>query len=653
MKIRTILPVLLFLGACAWQSSAQPAFDSSGDAKLNGPYYFRQVLYFVTDAAGEVGEAMNVQGTITFNGAGGYTVTNASLVDQASGSTTPSLFTNASGTYVVSASGEGYISAVHPYFPTDRIIGLVSQNGVFIGSSTETGYGYNDLFIAAPVGNANATNATLNGSYSVAYFDATVPGDAFFNMTANGAGNIGTVNVTSYVQSNPGTESLTGVTYSFTNGGGQINFGGTPGGANVIGGTETLFISPDGKFMFGGSYNGFDMFAGVLSTTTPTNYDGLYYQAGLDFVYQPGSGDVDSYYGSLQASSQTIIGHQRVNSLVEYGGSSDVTYYDTLTVGANPDGTVLSDSLLGENYAISSDGTIRVGYGPAPLLGINIAFLAPTFTGSGVYLSPVGVLNGASSAPFTAFLSPGEILTLYGSGLAPTTNSAGVPFPSSLSGVQVMINGVAAPVFYVSPTQVSVIVPNATSPGSIAQVQVNNNGANSNVVTQFTGQTSVGVFTDNPSGGLGYAAAIRPDGSIISNSNPAQTGETEAVFVAGMGAVSNQPVDGTAAPDSPLSNTVEVPQVYLFDSAGDFQPATVVFSGLAPGLAGVYQINFTVPSGLVTSDACPSSCGAIEIYSGLDSNTLEALLPLSGSTASSRPSDKARPRDLHHRFNAH
>jgi uncharacterized protein (TIGR03437 family) len=652
MKTHTVLPVLLLLGTCAWQSSAQPAFDSTGDAKLNGAYYFRQVLYVVTDAAGNIGEAMSVEGTITFNGSGAYTVTNATLLDQESGSTTPFAFTNA-GTYVVSASGEGYMSAVHPYFPNDRIIGLVSQNGVFIGSTTETTNGYNDLFIAAPVGAQAATNTTLNGAYSVAYFDPTVPGDAMFNMTANGAGGIGTVSVTSYVQSNQSSESLTGVTYSFTNGAAQINFGGTPGSGTLIAGTELLYISPDGKFIFGGSYNGFDMFAGVLATTTPTNYDGLYYQAGLDFGYQPSLGELDSYYGSLQASSQTIIGHQRVNSLVEYEGSSDFTYYDTLTVGANPDGTVLSDSLLAQNYAISSDGTVRIGYGLGPVFGINIAFLAPSFTGSGVYLSPVGVVNGASSAPFTAFLSPGEILTLYGSGLASTTNSASVPFPNSLSGVEVMINGVAAPIFYVSPTQVSVIVPYATPSASIAQVQVINNGANSNVVTQFTGETSVGVFTNDPSGGLGYAAAIRPNGSIISNSNPAQTGETEAVFVAGMGAVGNQPADGTAASSSSLSNTARLPQVYLYDSTGYVEPATVLFSGLAPGFAGLYQINFTVPSGLAASASCPSSCGLIEIYSGWDSNTLEALLPLSGSAASARQSDKARPRYHHQRFNAH
>ena len=128
---------------------------------------------------------------------------------------------------MVSASGEGYISAVNPDFPSDQIIGLVSH-GVFIGSSTENGNGYNDMFIAAPIGSV-ATNATLNGSYTVAYFDPTYPGDALFTMNANGAGNIGTVNVTGYTGTNStaGTETLTGVTYSFANGGAQLNFGGS------------------------------------------------------------------------------------------------------------------------------------------------------------------------------------------------------------------------------------------------------------------------------------------------------------------------------------------------------------------------------------------------------------------------------------------
>jgi uncharacterized protein (TIGR03437 family) len=294
----------------------------------------------------------------------------------------------------------------------------------------------------------------------------------------------------------------------------------------------------------------------------------------------------------------------------------------------------------------STDGTIRIGYGLGPYLGLNVAFQGPALNGSGVYLSPVGVVNAASSAPFTAFLSPGEFLTLYGSGLSTTTNSATIPFPDNLSGVEVLINQIKAPIYYVSPTQVSVIVPYLTDPASVAQIQVINNGANSNVVTQFTGMTSAGIFTNNPVGGIGYAAAERPDGSVISETNPALIGETEAVYLAGMGAVSNQPADGAAAPSNPLSQTVTTPAVYLYDSAGNVGTPTITFSGLAPGFAGLYQIDFTIPSGLVSGDA------SLEIE-GPDSDTLEAILPLSGSTAAARAnSGDQRPKLHRHRLPA-
>lgn len=646
MKTKTTLLVVLLLGACAWRSSAQPAFDSSGNGQLNGAYYMRQVFYFVTDDEGDIGDAMNVQGEITFDGNGNYSFT-GTFLDAASGSATPVAVTNETGSYVVSASGEGYISGVNPNFTSDQIIGLVSH-GVFIGSSTENGNGYNDMFIAAPIGSV-ATNATLNGSYTAAYFDPTYPGDALFTMNANGAGSIGTVNVTGYTGTNStaGTESLTGVTYSFANGGAQLNFGGSS--SELVFGTEVLYITPDGNFIFGGSANGFDMFAGVrAATSNPSNYDALYYQAGLDLdesTVSDGYTLLDSYFGSLQAFSENIIGHQRVNSPLVYGGSSDFTYYDSYLL--NGDGTSTDTTFL-QDYVSSADGTIRIGYGLGPFLSLNVAFQGPTLSGSGVFLSPVGVVNAGSSAPFTSFVSPGEFLTLYGSGLASTTNSATIPFPKNLSGVQVLINQVQAPIYYVSPTQISVIVPYDTVPGSVAEIQVINNGANSNVVTQFTGMTSAGVFTNNPVGGIGYAAAERPDGSVISEANPALIGETEAVYLAGMGAVSPSVGDGTAAPGvtagSTLANTTTTPAIYIYDTAGNVGTPTITFSGLAPGFAGLYQIDFTIPTGLASGDA------SLEVQ-GPDSDTFEALLPLSGTTAAARAkSDTQRPRLRHHRL---
>jgi uncharacterized protein (TIGR03437 family) len=644
MKTNSILFAVLLTGASAFSSFAQPAFDSTGDGQLNGNYYLRQIVYFEgqdENGGNNLGRAINMQGEITFNGGGSFTF-NGTLLDSSSGSSTPVNVSNETGTYVVSASGEGYITGINPDFPSDTVIGLVSH-GVFIGSSTETNNGYNDLLIAAPIGSV-ANNGTLNGTYQVAYLDPTVPGDAIFSMTANGSGGIGTVNATEYIATNAAsTQSLSGVTYNFTNGAAQLSFGGS--NSNLIFGTEVLYITPDGNFIFGGSANGFDMFVGVrAATSNPSNYQALYYQAGVDFdlTGYPSDAGFDSYFGAMNilSAGETIV-DERDNSLAFYDGSADFTYTGGYTL--NGDGSA-SDGIY--TYWASTDGTIRIGYGLGPYLGINVAFQGPSLTGSGVYLSPMGVVNAASNAPFTAFISPGEFLTLYGSGLAPSTASANVPFPNTLNGVQVLINEVPAPIYFVSPGQISVIVPYVTSQ-AVAQIQVMNNNAPSNVVTQFTGLTSVGVFTNTPVGGTGIAAAERPDYSIVSEANPAQVGETVSLYMAGMGSVTNEPGDGAPAPSSPLADTTETPTIHLIDTAGNSPEATVTFSGLAPGFAGLYQINFTIPTGLVTGDT------VLDLYSGVDSETAESILPITNTTTAAEPAARPKARSPLHRSVRH
>jgi len=628
MKIKLTL-LLLVLGACAWQCSAQPALDGSGDAMLNGTYYMRQVYYVVTPQTGAIVQDSNVQGNITFDGVGGYTFSGTVLLNTA----TPAMSTlTSAGNYAISGSGEGYIGAVNTSFSIDRIIGTVSH-GVFIGTTTVTGNGYDDLFIAAPLG-TEATNASLTGAYTVAYFDPTVPGDALFTMSADGQGNIGTVNVTSYLgaSTTASTESLSGVTYSFSNGAAELKLGGTRNSTTLVAGTELLYISPDGNFIFGGSASGYDLFVGVRNATSaPSNYDGLYYQAGLaldETAAGAGTSPLDSYYGAFQAFSGKIVGHQQFStasllhydtlpSLLIFGGANDFTYYDTYTL--NSDGSS-DDSAFSQHYLSSTDGTIRIGYGIGPYLGLNVAFQAPALSGSGVYLNPTGVVNAASSAPFTAQISPGEFLTLYGSGLANTTATASLPFPAMFKGVQVFINQVAAHIYYLSPTQISVIVPYDTTSDSVAQIYVVNNGIESNLVSAFTGVTSGGVFTE-PVGGIGNAAALHPDNSAITEASPAQIGETVALYLTGMGEVTPQVADGAAAPIDQLTYTTANPLVYLLDTAGHYLQAPLAFSGLAPGFAGLYQINFTIPSGLVSGNA------SLEII-GPDSDTFQALLPL-------------------------
>ena len=132
-----------------------------------------------------------------------------------------------------------------------------------------------------------------------------------------------------------------------------------------------------------------------------------------------------------------------------------------------------------------------------------------------------------------------------------------IPFPTTLGNVQVTVNGVAAPIYYVSPTQVSVIVPYGVT-GTIAQFQVNNNRTLSNNVTMAIGATAPGVFTVPP-GGLGYGAILHADYSLVTPQNPAQIGETVQVYLTGLGAVSPTISDGAAGPSGTLSQRRRAP----------------------------------------------------------------------------------------------
>jgi uncharacterized protein (TIGR03437 family) len=80
------------------------------------------------------------------------------------------------------------------------------------------------------------------------------------------------------------------------------------------------------------------------------------------------------------------------------------------------------------------------------------------------------------------------------------------------------------------------------------------------------------------------------DYSLVTASSPARAGEVIVIYATGLGPVSPQVPVGTAAPLLPSSVTVFTPKVLI----GGVD-ARVVFSGLAPGMAGVYQLNVWVP----------------------------------------------------------
>ena len=256
-KSLVMLFPVLFCGL-SWHAQAQ-TLDSSGDSMLNGTYYFRQVLY-VSDEDGDFVDAASVYGNITFNGSGSYSMS-GSVCDYNNGCTSTASALSTTGTYVIGANGFGYITS--PYVTGDLVYGLVS-NGIFVASTTETTNLYIDFFVAAPVGSTPAANATLKGTYTIAYTDATVPLDALFQATADGQGNLGTINASGFYEPGGTTSSgevefssqeqtLTGVKYAFSDGPRcerQFRRVREPFPAT----SDSIYVSPDGNFIFGGAF---------------------------------------------------------------------------------------------------------------------------------------------------------------------------------------------------------------------------------------------------------------------------------------------------------------------------------------------------------------------------------------------------------------
>jgi uncharacterized protein (TIGR03437 family) len=152
----------------------------------------------------------------------------------------------------------------------------------------------------------------------------------------------------------------------------------------------------------------------------------------------------------------------------------------------------------------------------------------------------------------------------------------------------VSIGGLQAPLFSVSPGQVTAQIPFELTPGQTYQVIVSNDGALSTPESIQTIAATPGVDA-LPSG---YANARHAsDSSAITDASPARPAESVVIYLAGMG-LTTVPIDsGGASPLSPPAQTVDTPTIAL-----NSEPVSFRFSGLTPGLAGLYEIVLDVPA---------------------------------------------------------
>lgn len=231
----------------------------------------------------------------------------------------------------------------------------------------------------------------------------------------------------------------------------------------------------------------------------------------------------------------------------------------------------------------SSDS--RAGYLNDVTLTITGTSQAKPYFRSDQVLNTANLRSGA--------VAPGQVATITGSALGPSEpviTGAGA-WPTTLGGVRVTVNGVDVPIRYAASSRIDVQMPfNLTGP--TANIQVTYAGNVSDAIPVTVQATFPGLFAER-SGGAGQAKAANQDGTLNSITNPAKRGSYITVYGVGLGAVTPSAVAGQVPPTSPLSVAVNT----VAASIGGV-PATVSFAGLAPGYAGLYQINILVPDGV-------------------------------------------------------
>ena len=192
-------------------------------------------------------------------------------------------------------------------------------------------------------------------------------------------------------------------------------------------------------------------------------------------------------------------------------------------------------------------------------------------------------------------VSPGMVAALYPAGIRfgeETSVFSSLPLPKDLADVEVLVNDQPAPLYFVSPTQINFYVPMGVEPGSQAEFIVQRKSTRQILAS---GLLDIGVATPSffttTQNGQGQVAAINEDGSINTNTNGIDRGKVIQLFATGQGVVPGAPPDGeapTGAVATPQLPVVVVGSSRVADDA-------ILYSGLAPGLVGVWQLNVRVP----------------------------------------------------------
>jgi uncharacterized protein (TIGR03437 family) len=484
-----------------------------------------------------------------------------------------SLNTASNPSIAVSVNQSGLTAASSPYYGTITLMSNGIQQTVqvtLVVSTTSTGGSGNVTASPTSLSFIYTVGGTQPPAQNLQVTSASGSAPVSFTISSNASWlSAGVINGTSLntpvtfnvstVDTNLSSLAASSIPYSTT-----ITI--TPTGGTVVTVPVTLTVQ-----------------AAPTVTATPTT---------LSFTYQVGGTNPPTQTVSVSGGGQslgfaaTVTSGSSWLSVSPTSGTTPTTGTAALTVTAAP-GTLGAGSY---NGAITVSGTGAATGSTSINVTLTVTAPLPTIA---------SVVNAASFVG--GKVSPGEIVTIFGTNMGPATAAYAAIDPSTgklsatIGGVQVLFNGIAAPMIYASATQVSTIVPYEMAQFASPTVWVKYAGQTSNALQLTSTTTAPGIFTLN-SQGSGPAVVVNQNGTLNGQGNPAAKGSIIYLYVTGEGQTSPPGVTGSiTAATLPPPQVTPAPLLAVGVLINGL-PALPVYAGEAPTfVAGLMQLNVQIP----------------------------------------------------------
>jgi uncharacterized protein (TIGR03437 family) len=324
-----------------------------------------------------------------------------------------------------------------------------------------------------------------------------------------------------------------------------------------------------------------------LLSTDPNNPVGqilISFLTGTSAWQQVGeSGDTNSLLSSRAGLLVQL--RDKNDAAITLIGGTVANPTQALKLGGNLASGLVYSEALPANASLDFQLTPLSGTVQSTSLKLPPGTVSPTIVKLGPVISPKGVIPAAGPAPFPYDVAPGAYVSVYGTNLASATQSASIPYPNQIADVQVLVNGVAAPMVFVSAGQINFVYPAVTT--GLTQLTVTN-GNGQNAVNVRVAPAVPSIFLLDANGTAAARNALTS--TVVGPGTPLHAGDFLSLYLTGLGATTT-------------TNGLDYAQTQPTITIGG-QSVPIGYAGRTPGFAGLDQINCQIPVG-ITGTAVP------------------------------------------------